>query len=41
VRDAAQVPPGHQGTMTAFWFCLAVSVVVPLGYFVSFLIRGP
>jgi hypothetical protein len=36
-RDAAQLPASHSETMFAFWFCVAVSVVVPL----YFLLRVP
>jgi hypothetical protein len=37
VRAAPELPPGHQGTMIAFWFSLAVSVLVPLVYLLRFL----
>ena len=40
IRGAAQVPAGHRGTLTAFWFSVALSVLVPLFYLVRFLFPG-
>jgi hypothetical protein len=31
-RAANELPPGHQTTIAAFWFAVAVSVLVPLYY---------
>ena len=36
-RIETELPAGHRGTMTAFWFSLAISVLVPLVYLLRFL----
>jgi len=40
MRTASELPPGHDWTVRAFWFSVAVSVVVPLVYLLGVLKPG-
>jgi hypothetical protein len=40
LRTASELPAGHDWTVRAFWFSVAVSVLVPLVYLAGFLKPG-
>jgi len=41
MQGATELPRSHDATMGAFWFSVAVSVLVPLYYLMRFLQSGP